>query len=104
AAEIGIDEIQADGVVAHANLSGGRRGNLDLNLFKNLGTTVLAELDALRHKGLLVKTKKAIRPLKNDLRWQCCVKNRLECEPGRNAHLEHQTPLLACFRLPCLGF
>ncbi len=50
AAEIGVDEIQADGVVAHAYFTGRGDGHLDLDLFENLGTTVLAELDALRHE------------------------------------------------------
>ena len=28
------------------------------------------------------------RSLKNYLRWQCCVKNGLGCEPSQNAHLQ----------------
>src|SRR5690606_31926729 len=53
AAEIGVDEVQADGMVAHADLAGCGSGNLGLDLFENLGTTVLAELNALRHGKLL---------------------------------------------------
>jgi hypothetical protein len=45
------------------------------------------------------------RPLKNYLRWQYGVKNRLGCEPSRNAHLQlvnsRASPVrfLACFCL-----
>src|SRR3990167_424911 len=51
---------------------------------------------------------RAGRPLKNYLRWQYCVKNRLGCEPSRNAHLQlvksDATPVASSpvFALSCL--
>ena len=61
AAEIGIDEIQADGVVAYSNLPRSRRRDRRVYLFEDFGATVLAELYALRHIDSWTDAKEPIQ-------------------------------------------
>ena len=62
AAEIGVDEVQADGVIAHPYLARSRRAERHIDLFQDFGTAVLAELDALGHVWLLVIERAPIEP------------------------------------------
>jgi len=62
ATEIGVDEVQADGVVADAHLAGSRCAEGHIDLFQDFGTAVLAELDALGHVWLLVIERAPIEP------------------------------------------
>ena len=62
AAEVGVDEVRADGMVAHPYFACSRRAERYIDLFQDFGTAVLTELDALGHVWLLVIERTSIQP------------------------------------------
>ena len=54
AAEIGVDEVQADGAVGHTHFARAWRCRLVVTIFQHVAAAVLAELDTLGHRGFLV--------------------------------------------------